>query len=97
MRSVVASEAEQGSSACSSAVTAAAQSIQAPMWRPSSVVTGWTNRAVKPARVNQYRCAISRSTAAVWANSPAAWVRSRWATSVTVLGVTALGVAVIGG
>ena len=44
MRSMSASEAEQGSSPCWSAVMAAAQSIQAPMWWPSAVVTGWTNR-----------------------------------------------------
>jgi hypothetical protein len=39
-RSMLASEAEQGSCPRSSAAMAAAQSIQAPDWPPSSVVTG---------------------------------------------------------
>jgi hypothetical protein len=43
MRSMLASEAEQGSSPRCNAAMAAAQSIQAPDWRPSWVVTGWTN------------------------------------------------------
>jgi hypothetical protein len=47
-----------------------------PMCRPSAAVTGWTNRVVKAGRASQYRCAISRSTAATSASSPAAWARN---------------------